>query len=345
MYIYGCIISANKGEIDMAKARFSLGYEYNNKLTSLSIFDRGDHLIGSELTDVINFTTSFNNEEQLREYLKNGPSKNNIPEDAKLVYLREPDNLKYEPTKVLDIDHICYATSNGLLEPDAQLKYLIDNRYDIDFIEKLYISIMYCLINVKNIKRFYTTDDYDNDSRSRLISVFKNNKKNIPNGNNFLFLFMDEIYSETYEANKRGIENYEYELDKKDLKYLIKRLYDNITVIKDKKGNFKHNQNNGKIERYSRILGYFAILISKDMNDKFDEYLKSYEEQYDEIDENKLYELLMEEEKKKHEEYEKNDLYNYRDEYDPDEHDEEFLTTEDFESKGMDPESNGYKIR
>ena len=42
-------------------------------------------------------------------------------------------------------------------------------------------------------------------------------------------------------------------------------------------------------------------------------------------------------------ESEKSDLYNYR--YDGREHDEEFLTNDDFEEKGLDPESNGYKIR
>ncbi len=323
----------------MAKTRFSLGYEYNNKLTPLSVFVSGDELVGSELTDVIKFTSSFNNENQLRDYLKKSKGTGNIPENANLVYLKEPKNPAYGPSKVLGLDHICYSSSTSLLEPDVQLEYFLDNRYDIDLIEKLYVVLISSLSNVTQVESFYTNEELANDSNAKFISIFKKNKSRVINGNNYLFLFMDEVYSESVAANERGIENYENDYDRKDLKYLIKRLYDSITIIKDKKGHFKYNQNNGKIERYSRILGYFAILISKDMKDKFDEYSEAYKR---EMEEEAYEEFLQEMMKLQDTQPDKSDLVNYR--YD-NPNDEEFLTSEDFDSKGLDPEENGYNYR
>ena len=327
----------------MAKTRFSLGYEYKNSLTSLSVFvsgdTSGDELVGSDLTDVIKFTTSFNNEKQLRDYLKRSKGNTNIPDDANLVYLKETP---YGYYKVLDLDHICYADSTSLLEPDAQVSFFIDNKYDVNLIEELYIMLIKTYSNPKQVRDLYTEDDKLQDTNSKFISVFQNNKSKIDHANSFIFLFMDEVYSESCEANRRGIDNYEYDLDRKNLDYLIKRLYDSITIIKDKKGNFKYNQNNGKIERYSRLLGYFAIFISKYMKDIYNEYSEAFEREYQE---EAYREYMKELEDNEKDNPNNTDVYNFRDITSEDEHDEEYLTVEDFEAKGLDPESNGYKKR
>ena len=115
----------------MAKLKFYLGYEDNGVLTPLSILDDNFQLIDTDLTDVINYTTMFNNEDDLKEAIINGPMQTKIPENAKMVYLVATNHPKYPYTKVMGLDYICYSASKSLLEPEIQVQYLQDNKYDI----------------------------------------------------------------------------------------------------------------------------------------------------------------------------------------------------------------------
>ena len=320
----------------MAKTKFYLGYETNNNLTSLSILDNNMELVGSELTDVINYTTLFENESELRNAIINGPMPVNIPEDAKIVYLAATNNPSMPFKKVLDSDHICYSSSTSLLEPDSQENYLIENRFDENLVTNLYAVIIRCLVDINYIKKFYPKDAIDNNET--LVKTFRNNKDKIYNSNNYIFSFVEDIYLQCLEANRRGIDNYLNDSDRLDLEYLIKRLYDTVTIKKDKKGNIKYNPNNGKKERYSRIIGYLGILISDDMLKKYQRYTEDDYEEYAKFVE----EELAKEAQEKDNNY-KTDVYN--DLSDSEEHDEEFLTSDDFEAYGEDPESNGYKLR
>ena len=322
----------------MAKTKFYLGYEFNNQLTSLSILDNNFQLIDTDLTDVIDYTTLYNNEDELKAAMKNGPMQIDIPEGAKIVYLAATNNPNYPYKKVLGLDHICYASSAGLLEPDTQAQYFVDNRFDTKLIANLYLVVLKCMISINQLKSLYTEEDRKNNSAEKMISVFERNRKVITNANNYILSFMDEIYLQCLEANRRGPENYETDTDRLDLVYLIRRLYESLTTKKDKNGNIKHNQNNGKIERSSRIVGYLALLISKNMMDKYNEYTKEEYEEYV----RQVYEELAQEAKER-EMYKSNDVY--MDLNDSDNHDEEFLTSEDFEALGQDAESDGYRFR
>ena len=85
-------------------------------------------------------------------------------------------------------------------------------------------------------------------------------------------------------------------------------------------------------------MGYLALLISKDMMDKFNQYTQEDYEEYIQ----QVYEELAKEAKER-ELARSNDVY--MDLGDSENHDEEFLTSEDFEALGQDAESDGYKFR
>ena len=206
----------------MAKTKFYLGYEFNNQLTSLSILDNNFQLIDTDLTDVIDYTTLYKNEDELKDALKNGPMQIDIPEGAKMVYLAATNHPNYPFKKVLGLDHICYSSSVGLLEPDTQSQYFVDNRFDTKLIANLYLIVLKVMTSIGQIKSFYTAEDKLNDSAEKMISVFEKNKKQITNGNNYILSFMDEIYLQCLEANRRGTENYEADTDRLDLVYLIR---------------------------------------------------------------------------------------------------------------------------
>ena len=74
------------------RLKYYVGYELDGKLTPLSILDDSLQLIGTTLTEVINFTSSFNNEIDLKEAITNGPIENKIPDGSRLVYIVETNN-------------------------------------------------------------------------------------------------------------------------------------------------------------------------------------------------------------------------------------------------------------
>ena len=267
----------------------------------------------------------FDNESQLRNSITKGAMNVNIPANAKFVYLQETNNPYYPYRKVLGTDHICYSISKSLQSPEVQRNYFIINKYDTELIEKLYRVILLSKISMSDLRKFYTKEDLQDDTPRKMINIFNDHKDEIGNGNNYIISFMNGVYNEVRHANLVGTGNYELDHDTYNLEYLIERLYDNLTILKDKDKNTRHDPNTGQFLRDDKIMGYLTILISEDMEEKFLKYRDYVEAQEAEVEE---------------EQHESNDVYR-----DVEGHDEEFLTTEDFEKYDEDPETVGYKPR
>ena len=317
------------------RLKFYVGYELDGKLTPLSILKSDLSLIEDTLTEVIKYTSSFNNESQLREAINNGPIANNIPKDAKLVYLVETDSEKKTYKKVLDLDYICYSEDKNYLDPEPQVEYIFDYKYDIDFIEKLYALVIRCSVNMEYLNSLYAPTEKNDTSNRKLIEVFKRNRKILHNGDSFLLSCMDQVYSEVIYANSLGIDNYLLDNDRKDIDHILERFYASFTIKKDKQRNYRYDPNSGRFLRDPRIMGYLAITIAKDTKDRYEKYLRQIEDEYQD--------RIFEEEYEPDHSSDKytGDLYYTG----PEGHDEEFLTEEDFRAKNLDPESNGYAFR
>lgn len=315
------------------KTKFYLGYESNGVFKPLSILDNNLRLIGDSLTDLIEYTTLFDNEMQLRTAIKNGPTNCDIPYSSRIVYLAETNNPNYPYRIPLGLDHICYSLSKSLLDPNIQKQYFRDNKFDIDLFSQLYMASIFSKSSIGELSNFYTEEDKKNFSPRIVIERFKEHRNEIANGNNYIFTLMDGVYNEVIHATEVGEEKYEYDLDRLDLDYLINRLYDNLTIKKDKKNNFKHDPDTGMYLRDEKIVGYITIMISKNMEDKYKKYAEYMEEKA--MNEPAV-DIIQE----------TNDVYR-----DVEGHDEEFLTKEDFERfKGDEEsqevaESQGYIVR
>ena len=303
------------------RAKFYLGYELNGVYTPLNILDKNLKLVDDTLTAVIDYTTSFDNEVVLKDAIENGPMNINIPAGARLVYLQATNNPNYPYRKVLGLDHICYSLSKTLLDPTVQKNYFINNKYDENLYTQLYITVLKSKISMSDLYSFLDFEDRRRKEPKTIITTFKDHREGITNGSNYILSFMDSVYNEVIHANAMGTGNYELDHDRLDLDYIIERLYDNLTIKKDKQNNRRHDPDTGAYLRDDRILGYLTILISKDMEDKYRRYLRDIEDQ----------------EEEKEESTEAKDVYR-----DYEGHDEEFLTTDDFERLGEDPETNGY---
>ena len=317
------------------RLKYYVGYELDGKLTPLSILDDSLQLIGTTLTEVINFTSSFNNEIDLKEAITNGPIDNKIPDGSRLVYIVETNNPARPYKKVLDSNYICYSGDKNYLNPESQKEYIFEYKYDLDFIEKLYAIVIRTNINFDHLKCFCTREESDNMTPSTIISVFRRSKKFLNNSDSFLLNFMDQIYNEVVQANNMGIENYELDHDRLDLDHLIDRFYASYTIKKDKQRNFKYDPNSGKLLRDPRIMGYLTMTIGKDTKDRYEKYVQQLEKEYED-------ELAAE----------LADMTRVPNNFTRDlyytgtgGHDEEFLTAADFEDKNLDPESNGYAFR
>lgn len=307
------------------RTKFFLGYELNGKLVPLNFLDNNLELIEDKLSSIINYTTSFDNELQLRNAITQGPMKVDIPNGAKLVYLASTNNPEYPYRKVLDTNHICYAMDQSLRDAVSQSSYFKDNRYDIFLFQKLYKIALMNNISMSELRSFCPDDQRKNLDLNLMIRVFNENRDKIGNGNNTIFNLLNELLSEITYANQIGIINYEYDPDRIDLDYKIDVLYDMLTLLKDKNKQPKHDPNTGMLLRDDKMMGYLTILISQDMMAKYIEYsneLQAYALEHTE------------------EEHESNDVYR-----DVEGHDEEFLTTEDFNNISEDPESVGYMQR
>lgn len=305
------------------RAKFYLGYELNGAYTPLTILDNNLKLVDDSLTAVIDYTTSFDNEGLLRNAIINGPMNVDIPLGAKLIYLSSTNNPNYPYRKVLGLDHICYSLSKTLLDPSVQRNYFIDNKYDDNLYTQLYLTVLKSKIPMSEIYSILDDEERRIKDPKVIINAFKKHRNEITGGNNYILSFMDSVYNEILHAKEIGTTNYEYDPDRLDLEYIIRRLYDNLTIKKDKQNNNRHDPDTGAYLRDDKIIGYLTILISKDMEDKYKRYLREIEDQNEE-----------------EETVELRDVYR-----DYDGHDEEFLTTEDFEKYGEDPETNGYITR
>ena len=305
------------------RTKFYLGYELNGAYTPLTILDNNLKLVDDSLTAVIDYTTSFDNEGLLRNAIINGPMNINIPLGARLIYLSSTNNPNYPYRKVLGLDHICYSLSKTLLDPSVQRNYFIDNKYDDNLYTQLYLTVLKSKIPMSEIYSILDDEERRIKDPTVIINAFKKHRNEITGGNNYILSFMDSVYNEILHANEIGKNNYEYDPDRLDLEYIIGRLYDNLTIKKDKQNNNRHDPDTGAILRDDKIIGYLTILISKDMEDKYKRYLRDIEDQ-----------------KEEEETIEVGDVYR-----DYDGHDEEFLTTEDFEKYGEDPETHGYTVR
>ena len=309
------------------RTKFYLGYELNGQYTPLTFLDNKLELIDDKLTAVIDYTTSFDNEAQLRESITKGAMNVDIPANAKFVYLQATNNPHFPYRKVLGTDHICYSISKSLQSPQVQRDYFTSNKYDEELFEKLYKTILLSKISMSDLRKFYTKEDLQNDTPSRMINIFNKHKNEIGNGNNYIISFVDGVYNEVRHANNVGINNYEYDHDTYNLDYLIERLYDNLTILKDKDKNSRHDPNTGQFLRDDLIMGYLTILISEDMEEKFlkyRDYIEAQTLEYEEKEQHTLDDVVYTE---------------------AEGHDEEFLTTEDFAKYDEDPESVGYKTR
>lgn len=129
-----------------------------------------------------------------------------------------------------------------------------------------------------------------------------------------------EVLNEVLYANEIGIEKYEHDtLDKANLNDLVLKFLKSAIGIYDSKTK-KYQMTNGKLDSNERKLVDLVLLLNM---------------YYNEMIRESLYEYIDDNQEEKREEYQEIEDYDK----------EEFLTDEDFENYGMNPDSYGHLIR
>jgi len=243
--------------------KYYLGRFKDKKYEPINCIDETDIL------SVINFTSKFSDEDQLRKYLYEHKL---IDGDEKIAYVYKK---KDEYLKIYNGDSLTYSfakdynTSNGLYFT------LVREKYNVELFAFISKQILDKYAGVKNHIA----------ERERIL----------------------EVYNEVLYANQIGINKYEESSDKKDLSNLIRNFVKASIGIYDKETK-KYKVTNRRIDVDKRKLADLILILNNYYNEKIRDYFyasMSEEENenndtYEEIDDYDKEEFLTDEDFESH---------------------------------------------
>ena len=236
----------------------------------------------TDILSLINFTSNFNDESELRSELSN---KNLIDGNEILAYVYKK---KDDYVKIQNGNSIVYNSSKNYINANDIYKKLVEEKYNLDLYSYIASTIEARLYNVKHEIAELRT--------------------------------IKEVLREVNYANTIGIEKYKETKDKRDLNLLIVRFLTSFFGIWDKEKNC-YKVANGRYETNKRKITDLILTLTSYYNEVEKETLYEYESKKNDNNETKNYEEI--------EGYDK----------------EEFLTDEDFENYGMNPDNYRKLIR
>ena len=194
----------------------------------------------TDILSVINFTSRFSDEDELRRYLVDNKL---IQGDEILsyVYKRKNEYIKIFNGEALTFNFAKdYNTSNGLYLTLIKEKY---NKELFTFISKM------------------------------IVGKYKNVKNHIAERENIL-----EVYREVLYANEIGVGNYEIDTDKRKLNMLILKFLRSSIGIYDTKTK-KYQMTNNKLDADKRKLADLILILNNYYNEKIRESIEMYFEE------------------------------------------------------------------